>query len=109
MHYGAIALAKVETAGIRIDVPYMHKAIEQVGEEIQIAEEELKQDEVWKVWKKRYAGNSNLGSRKQLGEVLFNVMKIPCAKRTKTGRPSTDEKDMEILKHPFIISFLETI
>lgn len=33
----------------------------------------------------------NLGSPKQLGEILFNVLELPVVKKTASGAPSTDE------------------
>ena len=39
----------------------------------------------------------NLGSPKQLGELLFERMKLPVVKRTATGQPSTDEEVLQQL------------
>jgi DNA polymerase-1 len=39
----------------------------------------------------------NLGSPKQLGEILFSRMKLPVTKKTATGQPSTDEEVLEAL------------
>jgi DNA polymerase-1 len=39
----------------------------------------------------------NLGSPKQLGEILFTRMKLPVTKKTATGQPSTDEEVLEAL------------
>ncbi len=39
----------------------------------------------------------NLGSPKQLGEILFTRMKLPVTKKTATGQPSTDEEVLESL------------
>ena len=39
----------------------------------------------------------NLGSPKQLGEILFDRMKLPVVKKTATGQPSTDEDVLQQL------------
>ena len=39
----------------------------------------------------------NLGSPKQLGEILFEQMKLPVVKKTPTGAPSTDEEVLQKL------------
>jgi DNA polymerase-1 len=42
-------------------------------------------------------GPFNLGSPKQLGEILFDRMKLPVARKTATGQPSTDEDVLQAL------------
>jgi len=43
----------------------------------------------------------NLGSPKQIGEILFGVLKLPVAKKTASGAPSTDEEVLEKLAQDF--------
>src|SRR4029079_7418378 len=42
-------------------------------------------------------GPFNLGSPKQLCEILFERMKLPVRKQTATGQPSTDEEVLQEL------------
>ncbi len=42
-------------------------------------------------------GPFNLGSPRQLGEILFERMKLPVVKKTATGQPSTDEEVLQEL------------
>ena len=43
------------------------------------------------------SGPFNLGSPRQLGEILFERMKLPIVKKTATGQPSTDEEVLQEL------------
>ena len=49
-----------------------------------------------------------MGSREQLGKVLFSIMKIPCpAPPTSTGRYKTDEAVLEAVDLPFVRRFIK--
>jgi DNA polymerase-1 len=43
----------------------------------------------------------NLGSPKQIGEILFDKLKLPVVKKTPKGAPSTDEEVLEQLARDF--------
>jgi len=43
----------------------------------------------------------NLGSPKQIGEILFGVLALPVAKKTASGAPSTDEEVLEKLAEDY--------
>jgi len=80
-------LARMEVAGIRIDVPFFREMGRRLAREL-----ELIQEEVYKM-----AGEPfNLNSTPQLREVLFERLGLPVLKRTKTG-PSTDVTVLEEL------------
>ena len=105
---GTLALADVEAAGIRVDTEYLDRMIAKAKRRIERLGEELKQDEVWKVWRRTCGGNSNIGSREQLARVLFDAMKFPVTMRTgKTERPSADEAHLVTVDHPFVAKFLK--
>ena len=76
-HQGAIALAQVEHNGIRMDEAYLADASARLAGKIKKLEDKLRQDEVFGTWRKRYGEKTVLGSRTQLGEVLFKVMGLP--------------------------------
>lgn len=94
-------LCKMEKAGVRID----SEALKQ-SSEILTSEMGLIEDEVQKM-----AGiEFNVSSAKQVGEVLFERLKIvEKAKKTKTGQYSTSEDVLETLrsKHPIVGKILE--
>jgi DNA polymerase-1 len=76
-------LTDMEYEGVGIDVDFLHQYASLLAKEIQAAEASVF----------KQAGLSfNLASPKQLGEVLFDHMKLdPSAKKTKTGQYATGE------------------
>ncbi len=79
----AYALQVIERNGVLIDAPLLNKQSDELG--AKLMELETKAHEA--------AGQPfNLGSPKQLGEILFDRMKLPVVKKTATGAPSTDEE-----------------
>ena len=94
-------LAEMENRGIRIDTAYLQELSQQLEQDLQAIERQAYQD----------AGEKfNLGSPKQLGEVLFEKLGLDRRKsrKTKTGY-STDHATLEKLQgdHPLIEQILE--
>ncbi len=93
-------LADMEYEGITLDSKFLNKYSKKIGKEL------LKhRDDVFKE-----AGvEFNLDSPKQLGNILFNEMKIEYkGKKTKTGQFSTNEETLSKLKdeHPIMETIL---
>jgi DNA polymerase-1 len=94
-------LAAMENEGIRLDPA----ALEEVGRKLRA---DLARLEV-----SIYAhalGPFNIGSPKQLGEILFGKLALdPKAKKTKTGQYSTDEATLSALAplHPIVAEVME--
>ncbi|TWT48811.1 DNA polymerase I [Botrimarina hoheduenensis] len=85
-------LAQMEWNGVRVDIDRLAKLSEQFGKRLQELAEEIEE----------LVGHPfNLASPKQLAEVLFQELRLPIIKRTKTG-PSTDASVLEqlALQHP---------
>ena len=102
---GAIALAQLEAAGIRVDMPYLASAIDVASKKISTLETKLTNDKIWRVWKRRYKEKANLRSRPQLCTVLFDDLGIPYdeekyGRTTGEQRKSTEEVIAGI-DHPF--------
>ncbi len=69
-------LAEMELVGIKVDIP----ALEQLGAELARKQAELEKS-IWQA-----AGTEfNIGSPKQLAQVLFEKLKLPKGRKTKTG------------------------
>lgn len=107
LHEGVKALAQVERNGMRINVPYVKKQIKRSAAVIRDLSTELKKDPVFIKWRKRFGAETNIGSRDQLGVVLYDVLKHPVVATTDKGRPSTDESALGKIDLPFVKAFLE--
>ena len=79
-------LADMERAGISIDPEFLRKLSNDFAKAQVKLESEIH---------KAAGGEFNIGSPKQLGELLFDRMKIPGGTRTKTGAWSTDVSVLE--------------
>ncbi|MCE8040217.1 MAG: DNA polymerase I [Halomonadaceae bacterium] len=81
-------LSRIERTGVAIDAARLHAQSQEL--EARIGELETRAFEL--------AGREfNLGSPKQLGEILFEEQKIPVLKKTPKGAPSTAEAVLEEL------------
>ncbi len=92
-------LAEMELAGVAVDTVELQSIGDELRARLKAVEVEIH----------RLAGRSfNIGSPKQMGEVLFDELKLPVLKRTKTGY-STDAEVLERLsaKHPICAEILE--
>ncbi len=81
-------LADMEMAGVKVD----RAALARLSHQFAIRMGELETQA-----QKQAGENFNLGSPKQLGEILFEKMSIPSAKKTKTGAYATGADVLEAL------------
>ncbi|PZU83453.1 MAG: DNA polymerase I [Chryseobacterium sp.] len=94
-------LAKIELTGVKLDSNWLAKESVDLENDLRLLESkifELSGEEF------------NMNSPKQLGEILFEKMKLdPKAKKTKTGQYATSEDVLQKLssKHEIITSILE--
>jgi DNA polymerase-1 len=81
-------IARMETAGIKVDRTILARLGQRFGERLKALEEQIHQA----------AGRPfNIGSPKQLGEVLFDELKLPAGGKVKTGGWSTHADILEPL------------
>ena len=81
-------LSRIERNGVAVDAELLHKQSQQLEQRIRELEREAFE----------LAGREfNLGSPKQLGQILFEEQKIPMLKKTPKGAPSTAEGVLEEL------------
>ena len=76
-------LFEMEREGVMLDTALLAAQSRELAEKVMALEERAYQ----------LAGQPfNLASPKQLGEILFDKMKLPTLRKTATGQPSTDEE-----------------
>ncbi len=93
-------LVDMEFEGVGIDVPFLNDYSKVLEGDLKTAEEAVFAEAGMKF---------NIGSPKQLGEVLFDIMKIEGGgKKTKTGQYATGEEVLTKLqgKHPIVDSII---
>ncbi|MBC5838582.1 DNA polymerase I [Flavobacterium muglaense] len=83
-------LAAMETEGINLDVPFLNAMSTEMG-----AESDALEQKIYETAGEKF----NLASPKQLGDVLFDKLKIggPKQKKTKTGQYATGEEVLSYL------------
>ena len=81
-------LSRMERRGALLDSELLRQQSRELGQRLQALEEEAH----------NLAGQVfNLGSTKQLGEILFNRLGLPVLKKTPKGAPSTSEEVLQEL------------
>ena len=93
-------LQRIERHGVLIDAQKLAQQSKALGERMVALEQEAY----------ALAGQPfNLGSPKQIGEILFGKLGLPVVKKTASGAPSTDEEVLEKLAedHPLPQRMLE--
>ena len=84
----SVVLERVERHGVLIDAAVLARQSHELGERL-LALEQQAYD---------IAGQPfNMGSPKQIGEILFTKLGLPVKKKTATGAPSTDEEVLQEL------------
>jgi len=81
-------LAKMEIKGVKID----SSSLKKLSQKFEIKKKDL-QKKIFNITKKEF----NIGSTKQLGEMLYNELKISSLKRTKKGSFATSAAVLEDL------------
>lgn len=103
-------LVDLEYEGIRVDVDFLKEYAVELGKEILKLEDKIYEQVGIKF---------NISSPKQVGEILFDRLKAPGGKKTKTGQYSTNEEILadlvnyvpvagDILKHRGLQKLLST-
>ncbi|HEY0857037.1 MAG TPA: DNA polymerase I [Albitalea sp.] len=88
----SLLLQRIERHGVLIDAAVLQAQSQQLGERMMALEREAHE----------LAGQPfNIGSPKQIGDVLFTKLAMPVLRRTASGAPSTDEDVLEKLAEDY--------
>ncbi|MGM9516025.1 DNA polymerase I [Roseateles sp. DB2] len=84
----SLLLARIERTGVLIDGARLQAQSHELAQRLVAIEQQAYE----------IAGQPfNMGSPKQIGEILFNKLGLPVVKKTATGAPSTDEEVLDKL------------
>ena len=85
-------LQRMERTGVLVDAELLNRQSHELGLRIHALEREAHEA----------AGQPfNLGSPKQIGELLFDKLQLPIVKKTASGAPSTDEEVLQKLAEDY--------
>ncbi|MBI3017061.1 MAG: DNA polymerase I [Deltaproteobacteria bacterium] len=84
-------LAHMEQDGVKVDIPFLKSMSEELGRDIQSFEQEI-----YKIAGEEF----NIQSPKQLGQILFEKLKLPTKRKTKGGAFSTNVEVLTELADP---------
>jgi len=96
----APVLAEMERAGVLVDALVLDQQSRELADQLRALQQQAYEQ----------AGSAfNLGSPKQLGDVLFNRLGLDPVRRTSTGQPSTSESVLQELsaEHPLPATVLQ--
>lgn len=105
-HEGSIALSQVEANGIKIDLDQVKKSNDYIDQQIFLINEEIRKSKTYEIWESVYKDKTNIGSRPQLADVLFNHMGYTCTKFTPTRKPKVDEEVIRKIGLPELDSLI---
>ena len=107
LHEGSLVMAEMEHNGICVDTDYVTKIRRKIQQRIEKLTDDMKQDKIYKRWRKEYGSKIKIGSRSQLGHVLFDLMDYRSLAQTEGGRHKADSEALEYLNIPFIDKYLQ--
>jgi DNA polymerase-1 len=98
MHDGALALSKVESNGIRIDMDYIDEQMDRTQKEMDEHEAAVMFSELGDAWKKaasRLGKSVGLGKDDQLRHALYKTLKMKAGRETDSGAKSVDATTLQ--------------
>ena len=108
LHEGALTMAEIHRAGVRVDVNYCKKAIMRADRRISELETALMNDPLFVEWQRVYKGAKwNPWSGDQLSWFLFKHLKHKPVKETASGKAAAGADSLRKLDIPFANDYIE--
>lgn len=101
-HKGLLSLIQIERQGFSVDYEYCIRTQKRLLRRMEALESDIYESDEVVFWKDKYKDKFKLGSDTQLGDILFNHLKLKPTKRTAGGSPSVDRETLEKIKVPFV-------
>jgi len=92
---GANELALVERNGMRIDVDYLDRKIDETTERVKRTEARLREMDEFKLQRRQFGAKTNLTSRQQLADILYDVQGHECHSYTSGGKSGKKQKQLD--------------
>ncbi len=99
-HDGALALARAERQGIRVDLEYCGRMSRGLARRIGYYRRKLEATKFYRHWRAMYGEKTNIDSNHQLARLLYHGMKITPPKLTSSGEGATDEEALNQIDLP---------
>lgn len=107
LHEGAVVLSQVEANGIRVDIPYMKKAVRKCSERVAYLQNKQRDTKVFSTMRKRYGQKLNPTSRQQIATVLFEDLGYKPPGRSAAGNWKFDGDVLETIDNDFVKMYAE--
>jgi len=107
LHDGALALARAERQGIRVDMEYCQSKHDHLTRKIALLEKRFFETSFYRHWYNSFGGRVNINSNDQLATFLYDKKKIKPTTLTESGKGSTDEDALLQLDIPELVDLLQ--
>jgi len=93
LHEGQMALADMESHGIRIAKDYLEQTMQECTNRIKEVESEMMRDSVYRLWLRRFGDKTKLSSPDQLADVVYGDLGFKPKYNTKEEEWTDDSDD----------------
>ena len=104
---GSEELCEVQCNGIHVDIPYCKEKYGEVLRHLKGVREELDETKEMRLWENVYGSKTNLQSKQQLSNILYNKMEYEPIKYTENEQPSTTQEALSAIDTTFVNKYLE--